>query len=224
MRRHTNQLTIAAVAFILGLLVVVQLRAQAVGSGLGSMSSQDLTVFVANLNAGLEQRRQEIASLERDLSDLSLDRDRGVVSLDQARTELARIRAHAGLDPVAGPGVTVTIAGPIDPPGLEDLLNELRNAGAEALMAGGVRVVAGTVVTGEPGALEVDGVRLEDPFEVSAVGAAETLTGSLTRIGGIVAQFGATYPDATLTVTPVERLELPATLRPLLPTHGGPRL
>jgi hypothetical protein len=59
---------------------------------------------------------------------------------------------------------------------------------------------------------------------VSAVGAAETLTGSLTRIGGIVAQFGATYPNVTLTVTPVERLELPATSRPLLPTHGGPRL
>ncbi len=224
MRRHANQLTIAAVAFILGLLVVVQLRAQAVGSGLGSMSSQDLTVFVANLNAGLEQRRQEIASLERDLTDLSLDRDRGVVSLDQARAELARIRAYAGLDPVTGPGVTVTIDGPIDGPGIEDLMNELRNAGAEALMAGGVRVVAGSVVTGEPGALEVDGVRLDDPFEVSAVGAAETLTGSLTRIGGIVAQFGATYPNVTLTVTPVERLQLPATSRPLLPTHGGPRL
>ena len=224
MRRTSNQLTIAAVAFILGMLVVVQLRAQAVGSGLGSMSSQDLTVFVANLNGGLEQRRQEIASLERDLADLSLDRDRGVVSLDQARAELARIRAYAGLDPVAGPGVTVTIDGPIDGPGVEDLLNELRNAGAEAITVGGVRVVIGTIVSGGPGDLLVDGVRLEDPFEVSAIGAAETLTGSLTRIGGIVAQVGATYPEVTLTVTPVERLELPATSRSLVPTHGGPRL
>jgi uncharacterized protein YlxW (UPF0749 family) len=224
MRRTANQLTIAAVAFILGLLVVVQLRAQAVGSGLGSMSSQDLTVFVANLNAGLEQRRQEIASLERDLTDLSQDRDRGVVSLDQSRAELARIRAYAGLDPVTGPGVTVTLDGPIDGPGVDDLMNELRNAGAEALAAGGVRVVVGSIVTGEAGALTVDGVALEETFEVSAVGASETLTGSLTRIGGIVAQVAATYPDVTLTVTPVERLELPATDRSLVPSHGGPRL
>ena len=224
MRRTRNQLTIAAVAFILGLLVVVQLRAQAVGSGLGSMSSQDLTVFVANLNGGLEQRRQEIASLERDLTDLSLDRDRGVVSLDQARAELARIRAYAGLDPVTGPGVTVTVDGPIDGPGVEDLLNELRNAGAEAITVGGVRVVIGTIVRGDPGDLQVDDVVLEDPFEVSAIGAAETLTGSLTRIGGIVAQVSATYPDVTLTVTPVERLELSATTRDLVPDHGGPRL
>ena len=81
MRRLRNQVTIAAVSFILGLLVVVQLRAQAAGSGLGAMSSQDLTVFVANLNAGLDQRRQEIAALERDLATLSANADRGVVSL-----------------------------------------------------------------------------------------------------------------------------------------------
>ena len=63
MRRMRNQLTIAAVSFVLGLLVVTQLRAQASGSGLGGMSSQDLTVFVANLNSGIDQRRQEIAAL-----------------------------------------------------------------------------------------------------------------------------------------------------------------
>ena len=121
-------------------------------------------------------------------------------------------------------GVTVTIDGPIDGPGVEDLLNELRNAGAEAITVGGVRVVVGTIVSGGAGDLHVDEVDLDDPFEVSAIGAAETLTGSLTRIGGIVAQVGATYPDVTLTVTPVERLELPATTRDLVPAHGGPRL
>ena len=219
-----NQLTIAAVSFVLGLLVVTQLRAQAVGSGLGGMSSQDLTVFVANLNAGLDQRRQEIASLERDLAQLSANADRGVVSLGQVRDELASIRAYAGLDPVSGPGVTVTVDGPIDGPGVEDIINELRNAGAEAIAVGGVRFVAGSVVTGGPGEVSADGQELDDPFEVEAIGGSETLTGSLTRIGGIVAQVGATYPEVTLTVTPVTRLVLPATERPLVPEHGGPRL
>ena len=93
--RRLHQLTIALVSFILGLLVVVR-WAQAAGSGLGAMSSQDLTVFVANLNAGLEQRRQEIAALERDLATLSANQDRGVVSLGQVRDELASIRAFAG--------------------------------------------------------------------------------------------------------------------------------
>src|SRR5262245_11767567 len=100
MRRTRNQLTIAVVSFVLGLLVVTQLRVQASGSGLGGMSSQDLTVFVANLNACLDERRQEIASLERDLSTITANQDRGVVSLGQVRDEVESIRAYAGLDPV----------------------------------------------------------------------------------------------------------------------------
>jgi uncharacterized protein YlxW (UPF0749 family) len=84
--------------------------------------------------------------------------------------------------------------------------------------------VAGTVVTGGPGDLTVEGRSLGDPFEVSAIGAPETLTGSLTRTGGVVAQIAATYPGVDVTVTPVDRLVLPATERNLAPTHGGPRL
>ena len=224
MRRMRNQLTIAAVSFVLGLLVVTQLRAQASGSGLGGMSSQDLTVFVANLNAGIDQRRQEIAALERDLATLAANQDRGVVSLGQVRDELSSIRAYAGLEAVVGPGVTVSVAGPIDGPTLEDLINELRGAGAEAIAIGGIRIVAGSAVTGGPGDVEVEDSPLDDTFEVSAIGGAETLTGSLTRSGGIVAQVAATSPDVSLTVTPVERLELPATKRNLVPEHGSPRL
>ena len=224
MRRMRNQLTIAAVAFVLGLLVVTQLRAQASGAGLGGMSSQDLTVFVANLNAGIDQRRQEIAALERDLATLTANQDRGVVSLGQVRDELSSIRAYAGLEAVVGPGVSVTVDGPIDGPTLEDLINELRGAGAEAIAVDGIRVVAGSAVTGGPGEVEIEGSRLDDPFEVSAIGGAETLTGSLTRSGGIVAQVAATSPEVSLIVTPVERLELPATERNLVPEHGSPRL
>jgi uncharacterized protein YlxW (UPF0749 family) len=146
------------------------------------------------------------------------------VSLGQVRDELRSIRAYAGLEAVVGPGVSVSVAGPIDGPTLEDLINELRGAGAEAIAIDGVRIVAGSAVTGGPGDVEVEDSRLDDPFEVSAIGGAETLTGSLTRSGGIVAQVAATSPDVTLTVTPVERLQLPATKRNLVPEHGSPRL
>ena len=224
MRRLRNQVTIAAVSFILGLLVVIQLRAQAAGSGLGAMSSQDLTVFVANLNAGLDQRRQEIAALERDLATLSANADRGVVSLGQVRDELGSIRAYAGLDAVVGPGVTVTVDGPIDGPAVEDLINELRNAGAEAIAIDGVRLVAGSVVTGGPGEVAVEGDRtrrsvhrVRNRWRRDADRVADADRGDRRPVA-------ATYPEVTLTVTPVTRLELPATTRVLVPKHGGPRL
>jgi len=199
MHHRRNQLTVAVVAFVLGILVVVQLRAQAGNSGMAALSAQDLTVLVANLNERNDQLRTEVASL-------------------------ARVRAYAGLDAVTGPGVTITVSGPIDGPGLEGLINELRTAGAEAIAAGPVRFVPGVVVVGAPGQASVDGVFLGGDFDLSAIGASEQLTGSLTRSGGIIAQLAATQPDVVVVVTPMDRLELPATDRDLVPIHGQPRL
>lgn len=214
----------AAVAFALGLLVVIQLRAQAGNAGLAQLSSQDLTVLVANLNARNDQLRREVSSLEVELAALNQNRARGDESLDELRTDLRRVRAYAGLDPVGGPGVTISINGPIDGSGVEELINELRNAGAEAIAVGDVRIVTGVVVTGAPGAASIGGGRLGDVFELSAIGAPDKLTGSLTRSGGVIAQLAATEPDVSVTVTPVDRIELQATTRVLVPVHGRPRL
>ena len=224
MHRLRNQLTISAVAVALGLLVVVQLRAQAGNTGFAQLSSQDLTVLVANLNARNDQLRREVSTLDDELAALNENRSRGEESLDELRADLRRVRVYAGLDPVGGPGVTISISGPIDGSGVEELINELRNAGTEAIGAGGVRVVTGVVVTGAPGAAAIGDARLGEVFELSAIGASDKLTGSLTRSGGVIAQLAATEPEVTVTVTPVERIELPATTRLLVPAHGQPRL
>jgi len=224
LRKLSSQLTIAAVALILGVLVVVQLRSQAGPTGLAQLSSQDLTVLVANLNARNDQLRRESSTLEGELATLLANRSRGDLSLDEIGADLTRVRAYAGLDPVTGPGVAIAIRGPIDGPGVEELINELRNAGAEAISIDDIRVVVGVVAAGLPGETMVGGTRLGTNFDLSAIGAPDKLTGSLTRSGGVIAQLAATQPEVVVTVTPVERLELPATTRTLVPAHGRPRL
>ena len=180
--------------------------------------------LVANLNGRNDQLRREVATLERDLETITTDQERGAISLDDLRAELARVRAYAGLDAVVGSGVSVSISGPIDGAGIEGLINELRNAGAEAIAIGGVRDVPGVVATGVPGKVTVDGSLLGTAVELSAIGAPDKLTGSLTRSGGVIAQLAATQPEVVVTVTPMDRLELPATDRTLVPVHGRPRL
>ena len=224
MHRRSSQLTIAAVAAVLGILVVIQLRSQAGPSGLAQLSSQDLTVLVANLNARNDQLRRETGMLQGELTTLQANRSRGDASVDEIAADLQKVRAYAGLDPVGGPGVTISIRGPIDGQGVEELINELRNAGAEAIAVGSVRVVAGVVVIGAPGAAQVDGASLGAAFDLDAIGAPDKLTGSLTRSGGVIAQLAATLPEVEVTVTPTDRLELPATTRKLVPAHGRPRL
>jgi uncharacterized protein YlxW (UPF0749 family) len=213
-----------AVAMLLGLLIVLQIRAQSGGTGLATLSAQELTVLVANLNTRNDQLRTEIATLDQEARSLQDSQARGETSVGQLQVDLARVRAWAGLSAVTGQGVRITVSGSIAGSAVDDLLNELRNAGAEAIAVAGIRVVSGTVVSGPPGALTVENRALGDPFEVSAIGNSETLTGSLTRAGGIVAQLAATFPDAQLTVTPVAGVQLAATLRGLQPVHGAPKL
>ncbi len=224
MYRMRSQLALAAVTAILGVLVVVQLRSQAGPTGLAQLSSQDLTVLVANVNSRNDQLRRETATLERELATLVQNRAKGGASVEEISADLERVRAYAGLDAVGGPGVKIAVRGPIDAAGVEELINELRNAGAEAIGAGGVRVVTGVVAVGGAGVVEIDGVRLGISFDIDAIGAPDKLTGSLTRSGGVIAQLAATLPAVTLTVTPMDRVELPATTRTLVPAHGSPRL
>ena len=224
MRKPANQLSIAVVAMILGLLLVIQFRSQSAGTGLEAQSAQDLTVLVANLNTRNDQLRAEVATTEGELADLQSARSRGESSADQLRLDLSRVRAWAGLDAVTGSGIRVTVTGSIAGSAVEDLLNELQNAGAEALAVSDVRVVPGTVVAGNLGALSVENTALDDPFEVTALDNTETLTGSLTRAGGIVSQLAATFPDAQITVLPMDLVAIPATARNLIPAHGTPRL
>jgi uncharacterized protein YlxW (UPF0749 family) len=224
MHRRGNQLTIAAVAFVLGLLVVIQLRTQASGTAFAGLSSQDLTVLVANLNARNDQLRREVANLELELSTLNLNTERGEESLDELRADLRRVRLYAGLEPATGQGVIVLARGPIDRSGVEDLVNELRNAGAEAIAIEGIRLVPGVTVAGLPGELSVDDLPAADPFEILAIGPPDKLTGSLTRSGGIIGQLAATQPDVLVEVTPVDVVTVPATDRDLVPTAGRPRL
>ena len=225
MSQPRSLLSLTAVAAILGLLIVVQLHGQAGGSELQTKTAQELTSIVANQNTENDRLRVEITSLSTQLSELRADRANGATSVDQLQAELGRIRAWAGLDAIAGRGVKITVSGEISAAAVDDLLNELRNAGAEAISIADVRVVARTAVSGVPGSLDVDGFLLRDPFVIDAIGKPETLVGSLTRVGGIIAQLSATNPSATVEVEPVDKpMTLPATKRNLVPDHGHPGL
>lgn len=218
------QASIAVVLALLGFLLVVQLRSQSAASSLDQLTSQDLTLLVANLNTRNDQLRTEVGDLEAQLVRVEAAAGNGERSAQQLRSEIARDRTWAGLDGASGPGVTVALAGPVPASAVREILNELRNAGAEALAVGDVRVVMGTVATGDVGALTVDGVPLGDAFSVTALGDEDALAGTLVRPGGIVSLFAATYPDVTVVVTPTEQLEVPGTTRTLAPAHGTPRL
>ena len=170
MRQPRSQIALAALALLLGFLLVVQVRAQQAGTGLEAQSSQDLTLLIANLTTRSDSLRAELADLQRQLDAMSAARARGETSVGQLRVDLERVRVWAGLEPAAGPGVRIAIGGPVPAVAIADVVNELRNVGAEAIAIDGVRVVAGSAIAGPVGGLSIDNTPLARPVEIIAIG------------------------------------------------------
>ena len=219
-----SKLTIGLVAGLLGVLVVAQLNAQQGVPGLSALSATELTQLIANLTTGNDKLRTEVTDLTSQEAKLADAHNRGETTVGELSSDLARIRAWAGITAVTGSGIEITVEGPIGGDGIEELLNELRNAGAEAIDVDGVRVVIGSVVAGPPGGLSIENDALGDGFQIRAIGSPQILTGTLTRTGGVIAQVGATYPDVRLTVTPLESMTLAASDRNLDLKDAQPRL
>jgi uncharacterized protein YlxW (UPF0749 family) len=225
MKQPRALVAVTAVAFVLGILLVMQLRAQNSAGGLEQLSSADLTVLIANLNDRNAVLRTEVAGLESDLRALEASGASGAGNVDRLRSDLSRLRLWAGLDPIEGRGVVVRVSGPITADAVNDLLDELRLAGAEAIAIGGVRVVPGTTVGGPASDLVVEGAHLDPDFEITAIGSPQALQAILDRSGGIVSRIAVGQPEVSVDVTPSEApLQLPATRRDLTPDGATPRI
>ena len=96
----------------------------------------------------------------------------------------------------------MTIADPQASVTASSLLNgveELRDAGAEAIQIGGtVRVVQSSWFGGPPGALTVDGTPIQPPYVIRAIGSAHTLSDAVGFPGGLTDEINALGGNVTV--------------------------
>lgn len=208
MKKHSAQLTLTVVSFLLGLLLVIQFRTQGKLAGsVYAQSSTDQALIIGGLVDGNSALRREISSLDSDLS--SYQRTAGQGNLEGMVAELNRLKVMNGMVEVSGPGVEVLISGGVTALDLQDLVNEARNAGAEALSLNGYRLVARSVVVASNGTVRLEENRLSPPYRLQAIGHPETLEKALNRKGGLLALLQYSYPSATITVTKRDNMVLP---------------
>ena len=227
MGRGRGPLALALVLAILGFLVVVQARSQAQNQGLAQLSVQDLTELVANVTARNNQLRAEVATLAQQQAQVQSAVQHGDTSSSQMRSDLDHILAWSGALGVTGQGVQITVNGALPPEAVDQMVNELRNAGAEAIAVNSVRMVPGVAIGGQAGNLTIDGkpiIGTTNTIVLVAIGQPETLAGSLSRAGGLIAQLASQYPTVTVRVDPADLVQVPPTDRSLTPVLGRPRL
>jgi uncharacterized protein YlxW (UPF0749 family) len=220
-RARWAQLSLISVALLIGLLGVGQLRSQARPTEISSLSAQELSTLIETLAARNRQLRTGLADIREQLREYRVSGPQGESALQVGREDLRRLTAFAGLAAVDGQGIVMTVDGDLDAIALNDLVNELRNAGAEAIAVDGVRITARSVAIQGPLALQVDDVAIGEHFTLRAVGSPDGLLGAMERPGGIISQLKL-FIRATIDIRQADSVQLPATARSLVPETGQP--
>jgi uncharacterized protein YlxW (UPF0749 family) len=208
------RLLVAALVAALGFGLAVGVNAARGPAGLATARQEDLVRILDDLEQRGQRLRQDVAALER-----SRDRLAGgaaEAALAEARERADTLAVLAGTVAATGPGVVVTVTDPrgeIRAEVLVSVLHELRDAGAEVIDLGGVRVVAQTAIVDADGGVRVDGRRLAPPYRFTAIGPARTLAQAMQIPGGVVDAVGA-VPGARAEVDTRERVDI-RSLRPV---------
>lgn len=209
MSRRISHMTLTILAFLLGFLMMAQSQAYRLTSkARASGSTADQSIILSSLVEANAELRAEINTLEAQLDSYRSAGSSGL--LEPLVEELNRIKMVNGLVEVSGPGITVRISGPLNALNLQDLVNELRNAGAEAIALNGERLVLRSAVTvDDQGWLTVDDARLASPYVFEAVGDSKTLETALLRSGGLIAVLEHSHTDLQVDISRTDKLVLP---------------
>lgn len=203
---------IGLVAMFLGVLLVFQLKTELkIRAKLPTRQVNELAQILKNQEMRLAKYESEIAALRKQLKDY--DRDE----------EVARLKMAAGLVPLQGRGVRITLSDSEkklkeyeDPvfyivhyDQLELLVNELRAAGAEAIAVNGHRIVSTSGFSCAGTTILIDTKRLAPPYTIEAIGDPVNLKNALMMLGGFVEQQILSF-NLKFIIETVDDLRIPA--------------
>jgi uncharacterized protein YlxW (UPF0749 family) len=188
-RASRAQVVVAVLMVLVGFGLVLQVRTTHSTNDFAGARRGDLVELLDSLEAASQRTQSQIDTLEETKASLQSDTNRNQAALDAAREQVQILGILAGTIPAQGPGVRITITDPSNAIGSSTLLNaleELRDAGAEAIeLNDSVRVVAQTALVDADDGVEVDGIQLQQPYVIEAIGSAHTLHAAVMFPGGL---------------------------------------
>jgi uncharacterized protein YlxW (UPF0749 family) len=204
---------VTALSLLLGCFLGVALQAQKAlkDAGLPSARYAILMPYFNTLKDANANLQQEVTKLREKTSSYQAEMAAGS---DMARTlkkDLQNLQMQAGLTPVHGPGLTITLRDRKDiPPGADPdaglihdqdlalILNELKASGAEALAIAGndgppQRIILNSAPRCAGPIIRVNDAPLAGPYTIWAIGDPATLESALKLPGGVVEKLQLAY-------------------------------
>lgn len=89
-----------------------------------------------------------------------------------------------------------------------EVINELKNAGAEAISINGQRIVTTSSIECDGSVIKINGEKIGTPFEIKAIGYPEQLVGAVYRKGGYLRNLEEDY-GIEVSITKSEKITIP---------------
>lgn len=208
-RAIIRQATLTIVCAAIGFLLVVQFRTHdSITSDVRNLSPEELSGLISRLIEDNAKTQREITELIDQNATYQRTKDAGTSNLDRLVNDLSRLRAQTGAVQVRGAGVLITLDYALQAGDVMALINEIRNAGAEAIAINNQRIVARTVIEQRDATLYINGLAQSPPYQVAALGDSTTLMGALNRLGGLLRIWSDIY-EVAVTIAPSDSLTVP---------------
>lgn len=221
MNKKQIGITLGIMCLILTFAIVVQIKTMNNANSTASQALRDneLRDSVLRWKEKYDNVAEELKKAEKELEKVRQSATQNDTTAVAKEEELKKNKTLLGLTTVKGDGIIIEFQDGLredsiltldNPNGkivhYEDILclvNELRNAGAEAIEVNGQRIVNTSAITCEGTVIKINGERIGSPFTIKAIGSPALLYGQITRIGSYL----EAMMEGGILVTKVEQKE-----------------
>ncbi|MFC8921933.1 DUF881 domain-containing protein [Cellulosimicrobium sp. NPDC057127] len=221
-RAQRSQIVVGVLCALLGFALVVQVT-QTQEDQLSSLRQTDLVRLLDDVTQRSGELEDQVASLRATRDELRSGSGRERAALEVAREQQQTQGILSGRLPAQGPGVQIEVvegSAPLDGFLLFNVLEELRNAGAEAMEVNGVRLVASSYFEDTGDGVVVDGQTIVSPYRWTVIGDPSTLETALEIPGGAMASLRS--DGARTSISRHDEVAVTATREPSAPEYATP--
>ena len=219
----TIYIVIGIMCAILTYGILVQIRTvESFGTVVGSNSKQsELKDEILKLKEKIDNLYKNIEKSEETLEKERNNATNNNSELTALEEQIKETNILLGLTEVTGTGINVALQDSslssinylgnandliIHDGDIIHVVNELFNAGAEAISINGQRVVATTAIECDGNVIKINGTKIGNPFEIKAIGYPEQLSG-IARTGGYLEKLESR--GIVVSLTKEENIKIP---------------
>lgn len=182
-----------------------------------TMNEEELTRLITETNSQIQNLEQRKSELSGQLNSLQASVDKQKEARRIARQNAETNGIISGRLPAVGKGVVINITDGdkdrVDSATMFQLIEELRNAGVEVMSINDIRIVTSTYISDTKHGLLCDGVSIEPPYVVKAIGDPQNLQNAVNIAGGVGSRLKVKF-GASVHVSTPEEVEITTTREP----------